>query len=310
TKLRHPQRRLAEAEGEAPFWRDLRMKIFINPDSMKASYAASPDWLRKLMACWADGLNFYLATHPDVKPRVIKRFEPWMALTFTEGSIGGDIEGISLPGLEAFYGSASTPAAPRRDAAAAAAAESDGEPRGSNRIAIHPSNTTNHRALLLINPHTSFFFRSELQMTSDEGLNAYGAATWGQFFIYQGFNPRAGWMHTTSGADGVDEYLETVAKKGDGYVYKYGTDERPVTTEKIVVPYKTPNGMASREFTVYRTHHGPIVRETNGQWVAVRLMQEPVKALMQSYGRTKAKNLAEYQKTMDLRANSSNNTLY
>src|SRR5262249_71806 len=184
TNFINSQGRRGEAEGGSAIWRDLRMKIFINPDWMKASYAASPDWLRKLMACWADGLNFYLATHPDVKPRVIKRFEPWMALTFTEGSIGGDIEGISLPGLEAFYGSASTPAAPRRDAAAAAAAESDGEPRGSNGIAIHPSNTTNHRALLLINPHTSFFFRSELQMTSDEGLNAYGAATWGQFFIY------------------------------------------------------------------------------------------------------------------------------
>ena len=300
TNFINSQGRLAEAEGESAIWRDLRMKIFVKPDEMKRQYAASPDWLKKLMVAWADGLNFYLATHPDVKPRVITRFEPWMALTFSEGSIGGDIEGIQLGGLQAFYGSASSAASP----------ESDGEPRGSNGIAIAPSNTAGRNALLLINPHTSFFFRSELQMTSEEGLNAYGAATWGQFFIYQGFNPRVGWMHTTSGADGVDEYLETVTKKGDGYVYKYGTDERPVTTETIVVPYKTANGMASRKFTVYRTHHGPIVREENGAWVSVRIMQEPMKALMQSYGRTKANNLAEYRKTMDLQANSSNNTLY
>jgi acyl-homoserine lactone acylase PvdQ len=321
TNFINSQGRLAEAEGESAIWRDLRMKMFINPDAMKKDYASSPEWLKTLMTAWADGLNFYLATHPSVKPRVITRFEPWMALTFSEGSIGGDIEGISLPGLEAFYGSSApasafAPSGLRRDAVddgAADAAPVDSEPRGSNGIAIHPSNTTNKRALLLINPHTSFFFRSELQMTSDEGLNAYGASTWGQFFIYQGFNPRVGWMHTTSGADGVDEYLETVTKKGDGYVYKYGPvekDERPVTTQKIVVPYKTSSGMASREFTVYRTHHGPIVREANGKWVAVRIMQEPVKALMQSYGRTKAKNLAEYRKTMDLQANSSNNTLY
>jgi acyl-homoserine-lactone acylase len=309
TNFINSQGRLAEAEGESAIWRDLRMKIFIKPDAMKSLYASSPGSLKTLMVAWADGLNFFLATHPDVTPRVIKRFEPWMALTFSEGSIGGDIEGISLPGLEAFYGSATAPSALRRDASADAEPD-DGEPRGSNGIAIHPSNTTNHRALLLINPHTSFFFRSELQMTSDEGLNAYGAATWGQFFIYQGFNPRVGWMHTTSGADGVDEYLETVTKRGDGYVYKYGTDERPVTAEKIVVPYRTATGMASREFTVFRTHHGPIVRETNGTWVSVRIMQEPMKALMQSYGRTKAQNLAEYQKVMDLHANSSNNTLY
>ena len=86
--------RLAEAEGESAIWQDLRMKLFIDPDSMRAKYAASPAWLKRLMNAWADGLNYYLHTHPKVKPRVITRFEPWMALTFSEGSIGGDIESV------------------------------------------------------------------------------------------------------------------------------------------------------------------------------------------------------------------------
>ena len=162
------------------------------------------------------------------------------------------------------------------------------EPSGSNGIAIAPSNTVGHHALLLINPHTSFFFRSELQMISDEGLNAYGAVTWGQFFIYQGFNDRAGWMHTSSGVDAIDEYLETVVKKGDRFFYKYGNEERPMVTSEITVPYKTDHGMAEKKFTVYRTHHGPVVREANGKWVSFRIMQEPIKALEQSYLRTKA----------------------
>jgi acyl-homoserine-lactone acylase len=304
TNFINSQGRLAEAEGESAIWRDLRMKIFINPDTMKAKYQSSPEWLKRLMVAWADGLNFYLANHPEVKPRVITKFEPWMALTFSEGSIGGDIESVSLQGIEQFYGKA---------AAAPASRDSmplDLEPRGSNGVAIAPANTANGRALLLINPHTSFFFRSELQMTSDEGLNAYGAATWGQFFLYQGFNNRVGWMHTTSGADAVDEFAETISAKGDGFTYKHGNDERPVTAEKITIPYKTPAGMASKTFTVFRTHHGPIIREANGKWVAVRMMQEPVKALMQSYGRTKAKTMAEYRQVMDLQANTSNNTLY
>src|SRR5688500_1024951 len=93
--------RLAEAEGETAIWRDLRMKLFIDPDTMKALYATSPEWLRALMDAWADGLNYYLHTHPEVRPRVLTRFEPWMALSFSEGSIGGDIESISLRGLEA-----------------------------------------------------------------------------------------------------------------------------------------------------------------------------------------------------------------
>jgi acyl-homoserine lactone acylase PvdQ len=296
--------RLAEAEGEAEIYRDLRMKLFIDPDSMKATYEASPPWLKSLMNAFADGLNFYLAKHPEVKPRVITRFEPWMALTFSEGSIGGDIERVNVNQLKAFYGAAPAPSA--------TSGEDDRlqEPSGSNGIAIAPSNTTAKHALLLINPHTSFYFRSEQQVTSDEGLNAYGASTWGQFFIYQGFNERAGWMHTSSNADNIDEYLESVTKKGDGYVYQYGSEERPVVATRITVPYKTANGMARKEFTVYRTHHGPIVRKAGDKWVSVRLMQEPLKALTQSYTRTKAKNYQAFKQTMQLHTNSSNNTIF
>lgn len=306
--------RLAEAEGE--IYRDLRMKILIDPDDMKAQYQKSPERLKALMNAYAGGLNYYLHTHPEVKPRVITHFEPWMALTFSEGSIGGDIERVNLNQLEAFYGktplkvaSAFAPPALRRDRSAE---ELDRfvEPTGSNGAAVAPANTASRHALLLINPHTSFFFRAEAQMTSDEGLNAYGALTWGQFFIYQGFNERTGWMHTSSGVDNIDEYLETVTKKGDGFTYRYGADDRPVTLSRITVPYKTATGKARKDFTIYRTHHGPVVREADGKWVSVRLMQEPLKALQQSYLRTKAKNYKAFKETMELHTNSSNNTIY
>src|SRR5262245_36855381 len=209
TNYINSQGRLAEAEGEKEIWRDLRMKIFIDPADMKQKYEASPAWLKTLMDAWADGLNFYLFKHPEVKPRVIRHFEPWMALTFSEGSIGGDIESINLARLQAFYGKAPD-ALPGESTAMNFAWEHESEPSGSNGIAIAPSNTAGRHALLLINPHTSFFFRSELQVSSDEGLNVYGAATWGQLFIYQGFNERCGWMHTSSAVDQMDEYLETI----------------------------------------------------------------------------------------------------
>jgi acyl-homoserine-lactone acylase len=298
--------RLAEAEGQAEIYRDLRMKIFIDPQDMKAQYDNSPDALKKLMNAWADGLNYYLYKHPDVKPRVIKHFEPWMALTFSEGSIGGDIERINLKELEAFYGTG----AKTQTSSASTALTFPAEPTGSNGFAVAPSNTASKHALLWINPHTSFFFRSELQMTSDEGLNAYGASTWGQFFIYQGFNEHAGWMHTSSGVDNIDEYLETIVKQGDRFTYKYGSEERPIQSSRITVPYKSGSGTAQKEFTVYRTHHGPVVREADGKWVSVRLMTEPLKALTQSYTRTKAKNYQAFKQTMELHTNSSNNTIF
>ena len=297
--------RTAEAEGESAIWRDLRQKLFIQTDELKKNFAESPPWLQKLMIAWADGLNFFLAKHPEIKPKVITRFEPWMALSFTEGSIGGDIETINLARLQAFYD------APSQSVAVNETKPEDTEPRGSNGIAIAPKNTVNKRALLLINPHTSFFFRSELQMTSGEGLNAYGASTWGQFFIYQGFNERLGWMHTSSAVDAIDLYTESVFQKDGRYFYKHGSEERPMMTSVVRIPYKTPNGMSERLFTVYRTHHGPVIRKAaDGRWESIALMHEPVKALMQSYGRTKATNLAEYKKVMELKANSSNNTLY
>jgi acyl-homoserine-lactone acylase len=328
--------RVAEAEGESRIYQDLRMKLFINPAELKKQYAASPDWLQALMNAFADGLNFYLYKHPDVKPRVIQHFEPWMALSFTEGSIGGDIERINLPQLEAFYAHppsvapavASEVSSSRPEAAHLAAVverpphlisttnlpyvhDSDPpEPTGSNGIAISPSNTHDHHALLLINPHTSFFFRSELQMSSEQGLDAYGAVTWGQFFIYQGFNERAGWMHTSSGVDAVDEYLETIQNKDNRLFYKYGNELRPLTTEQITVPYKTDHGIAEKKFTIYRTHHGPVIREEDGKWISIRLMQEPIKALTQSYIRTKAKDYKSFRQTLELKANSSNNTIF
>jgi len=295
----------AQAEGESKVIQDLRQRLFIDTADLKKLYGESPAWLKELMNAWADGLNFYLYKHPEVKAKVIAHFEPWMPLCFTEGSIGGDIEKVNLQQLQAFYGkNAALPAAPQQQG------DGDAEPRGSNGAAVAPSNTTGHHALLLINPHTSFFFRSELQMTSEQGLNAYGAATWGQFFIYQGFNDRAGWMHTSSAVDAVDEYLETVTKKDDGYVYQYGDEQRPVIAKVITVPYKNGSAMAEKKFTAYFTQHGPIIRENNGKWVAIKLMMKPIEALTQSYTRTKAQNYQAYLKTMDLKANSSNNTIY
>jgi len=309
--------RLAEAEGASAIWSDLRMKLFIDPDTLRAQYRASPLWLRRLMDAWADGLNFYLARHPDVHPRVLTHFEPWMALSFSEGSIGGDIERVNLGSLAFFYGGdgpapsgasgggEGLPAPPDPPAA-----DPMREPGGSNGIAIGPANTASHHAMLLINPHTSFFFRSELQMVSDEGLNAYGAVTWGQFFVYQGFNDRAGWMHTSSGVDAIDEYLETVAHQGARWVYRYGGRTLPMTVRTITVPYRTATGMAERRFTVFYTRHGPVVRRLGERWVSVSLMNEPARALTQSYQRTKAHSYAEFRRIMDLHTNSSNNTIY
>jgi acyl-homoserine-lactone acylase len=296
---------LAQAEGESAVWSDLRQQLFVDPAQLKQLYAKSPPWLQALMNAWADGLNDYLATHPNVHPRVITHFEPWMALSFSEGSIGGDIERVSLKDLQAFYGRASEPVA------FVDTPSSWVEPTGSNGIAIAPKLTADGHALLLINPHTSFFFRSELQMTSDAGLDAYGAVTWGQFFIYQGFNHHIGWMHTSTTADVVDEFAETIERKDGGLFYRYDKELRPLTTRQLNIAYRGKDGvLAQRTFTVYASHHGPVVREKDGKWITTALMNKPMEALEQSWLRTKADDFASFMKVAELKANSSNNTIF
>jgi len=295
--------RLAEAEGETAIWQDLRQRLWIDPARLQPDYQRSPAWLRALMDAWAAGLNHYLATHPNVRPRVLTRFEPWMALSFTEGSIGGDIERADLQALAGFYGG------PATNRPIMAALDEEGR-RGSNGIAIAPPLTRDGRALLLINPHTSFFFRSELQMTSEEGLNAYGASTWGQFFIYQGFNERVGWMHTSSGIDNIDEYAETIVRRGNRLFYRHGGRLRPVERREVRLRVRQPHSFGIRSFTTYATHHGPIVRGDGERWFALSLMHRPVAALQQSWLRTRARDFAGYMRVAALQANSSNDTIY
>ena len=119
--------RTAEAEGEKALWQDLRARLYVSEDELKADYRRSPQSMRQLMDAWADGLNYYLATHPQVKPRALTRFEPWMALSFTEGSIGGDIERIDLDDLRDFYSQRHTPGIVIRKVSNAATL--DAEPR-------------------------------------------------------------------------------------------------------------------------------------------------------------------------------------
>ena len=299
--------RLAEAEGEKALWQDLRQRLWIDPTALKADYATSPPWLRKLMQAWAAGINQYLADHPEVKPKVLTRFEPWMALSFSEGSIGADISRVSLSQLQAFYERRAIALTPEERGLVTR------EPSGSNGFVIAPSHSASGHPLLLINPHTSFFFRAEQHVTSGQGLNTYGAATWGQFFIYQGFNQNAGWMHTTSSADTIDEFAETVeaATEGDGWTYSYGKEQRPMTVRTVSLAYRKPDGtVGSRSYSTYATHHGPVVREADGKWISAALMHRPVAALQQSFLRTKVRDLAGFRRVAELQANSTNNTLF
>ena len=299
--------RLAEVEGKSAIYSDLRAKLFMTEDEAKANYDKSPDWLKELCNAFADGINYYLYTHPEVKPKLITKFEPWMPMYFSEGSIGGDIERVSTRSLKAFYEGTDIN---QFEVKKEMQEKAEAEPSGSNGIAISGKLTKSGNPILLINPHTSFFFRGEVHVVSQEGLNAYGAVTWGQFFVYQGFNEKTGWMHTSTYTDVIDEFAEDLIKIDDKLMYRYGEELREVQVLETTLNYKDGDEMKSKTFPFYRTHHGPITQSKDGKWIATAMMWEPVKALEQSYIRTKQDGYKGFRKMMDIKTNSSNNTVY
>jgi len=300
--------RLAEVEGKEAIYSDLRANLYMTKEEAIINYEKSPKWLQKLCIAFADGINFYLKNNPQVTPKLITHFEPWMPMYFSEGSIGGDIERVSTKKIRDFYDH--QPSSYKLAISDGLIRLKDNEPRGSNGFAIGGEKTASGNAMLLINPHTSFFFRGESHVVSEEGLDAYGATTWGQFFIYQGFNEKTGWMHTSTGTDIIDEFTETIIKSDTGIQYQYGKELLPVDSVKVSLNYITDKGVSSKDFTMYRTHHGPITHAEGEKWVATALMWSPIKALEQSFTRTKNSNHDEFYKMMDIRTNSSNNTVY
>lgn len=297
--------RLAEVTGEKDLYNDLLIRMIIDTTEAKKDFDNSPAWLKKLMQAYADGINYYLSSHPAVKPALLTRFQPWYPLLWTDGSIGAiDIADVSVNELKNFYGGITTPTA------ALAPKEVDPLPSGSNGFAIAPSKTASGNAILYINPHVTFYFRPEVAVESEEGLHAYGAVTWGQFFVYQGFNEHLGWMHTSSYSDVADSYKEKVTAKNGKYFYTYEGIEKPVTEKNINIQFLQEGKLVSKTFTTYYTGHGPVMAKRNGQWISVKANNRDIKGLVQSWQRTKANDYASFQKSMELLANTSNNTVY
>ncbi len=296
--------RMAEVKGESSLYADLLIRMIIDSADAMADYKKSPPWLHKLLDAFADGVNYYLYKNPGTRPALLNHFKPWYPLLWTDGSIGAiSTGGVSEDELKNFYSGKTT-------AAVGEKIISEERQTGSNGFAFSPSITESHHSILYINPHVTFYFRPEVQVASEEGLNAYGAVTWGQFFVYQGFNEHCGWMHTSSSVDVADMYAEKVSKRTNAWVYEYNNQQRPVTEKEILLRYLSGSTIQSKTITAFFTHHGPVMAKRNGKWISVKSNNRSMTGLIQSWQRTKAKSFAEYKKVMALLANTSNNTVY
>ncbi len=296
--------RLSEVNGEKDLYNDLLIRLVIDTADAIKDFAKAPGWLKKILNGYADGINYYLYKNPKVKPVLLKRFHPWYPLLWTDGSIGAiSTGGMTIKELKDFYSG-------EEKVGDASITYKEELLTGSNGFAFSPKITESGNAILYINPHVTFYFRPEVHMVSEEGLNTYGAVTWGQPFIYQGFNAHCGWMHTSSDADISDAYIEKLSKKNNQWFYEYAGKEKLVLQKLINLKYKTGTGIETKIFNTLFTQHGPIMAKRNGQHLSLRHNNRDMKGFMQSWLRTKANSFAAFKKTMDMGANPSNNTVY
>ncbi|HVV53885.1 MAG TPA: penicillin acylase family protein [Mucilaginibacter sp.] len=302
--------RQSEADGEKSLYTDVQLQLIADSADAIKDYKTSPLWFKKILDAFADGINYYLYKHPEVKPQALHHFEPWYALMFTDGSVGAtETGGISLRETGQFYskGPENTGSTSISHTPGNVISERDW---GSNGFALAPSKTAGKHAMLYINPHVPFYFRDEIQMVSNNGLNAYGAVTWGQFFVYQGFNRHCGWMHTSSDADVADAYAEEMTKKDGKWYYEYDGQQKPVTTRQLVLKVKKGDSVEQRIITGYYTEHGPVLGSRDGKWLSLKADNRSYKALLESWLITKANTFDEYKQAMSLLSNASNNTVY
>ena len=305
--------RLSEIKGEKELYNDLQIRLLIDPADALADYKKAEPWLKKLLNAYADGINFYLQTHPETKPALLTRFEPWYPLLWTDGSIGAiSTADIKNDEIKNFYSKHEGKINEVDEDMTMNHHEvwQDFQQTGSNGFVIAPKLTESGKAILYINPHTTFYFRPEVQVVSQEGLNAYGAVTWGQIFVYQGFNQYCGWMHTSNNVDVADMYAEKVSRKNGKLFYEFDGKLKPITQRKIVLKYLENDLLKNKTITAYYTHHGPIMAQRDGKWISLRSYNRAMASLVQSWKRTKAKGFEDYKKVMDLKANTSNNTVF
>jgi acyl-homoserine-lactone acylase len=308
--------RSAELDGTRGIAGDLLVRAYESEKRAQEDYARATPQLRALCDAFAGGLNYFLATHPDVKPRLITRFEPWFILAEDRrGPAGTSItqeeRQRAFPGLAGAVETGDL----RFPGDLPATQDTD---EGSNMWAVSPGRTTTRHAMLLINPHVGFFGggqRYEAHLHSDEGLNVSGFAILGTPYIRSGHNPYLGWSHTNNYAQTADVYVEIFDDPTDPLSYRYGTGHRTASEWSDQIRVKTDKGVEVRTFRFRKTHHGPVLGIRLGadggtEGLAVRAVAAGGGVMAQRWAMAKARNLSEFQTALASVTLTGSNTIY
>ena len=316
--------RASEVYGERTLSDDMLNRALEIPRLAKAEYDRTSGRTRELSDALADGLNYFLAHNPQVKPRLISHFEPWYSFAFSRftiyqqfiyGKSGLKVDEIktAVQALDSSGAAASTTVS--LNIPLNGLDEPESEPIvGSNMWTVTPSKSVSGHALLFINPHQPFFGAGqwyEGHVHSDEGWNLSGASFFGSPYPSIGHNDYLGWSHTVNDPDIVDLFIEKFDDSKNPLAYRYGDSYRTATEWTDAIAVKTAKGVEPRSFKFRKTHHGPIVSVREGKPLAIKLARlEEGGWIDEWYAMGKAHTMAEFKAAMSKCAIPMFNAMY
>lgn len=296
--------RASEVHGEDELEADLLQRRFeVNRLSVE-EYQRAERKVRRLYDAFADGLNYFLERNPQVKPRLLTRFEPWhvVALYRYIWNVPQDLASSGIPELET-EGVRVAQAGRVREAG-----------RGSNAWAVAASKSASGHAMLFISPHDHFFGQSsqyEAHLRSDEGWEFSGEPYFGGMFPDIGHNSRLGWAFTVNYPDIADVYVEKFDDPQRPLAYRYGKGYRMATEWVETVRVKTKLGIEERTFRLRKTHHGPLIGERDAQPLALRMARATEGGVAgQLYEMSKAQTFKAFRRAIGRLRFSSYNIVY
>jgi acyl-homoserine-lactone acylase len=281
--------RASELYGEKTLEEDRLNHALEIPRLAQEEYARLDPHMRSLCDAFAAGFNYYIAQHPEARPRLLTKIEPWYTLAFIRYNY--------------FQNGFARDRGLRQAQFQTAENQADLKPHtGSNGWVVNPSRSASGHALLFINPHLPFFGPGQVyegHVHSDEGWNFTGYTRFGFPLPYVGHNENGGWVSTDNAADLTDVYVETFDDPARPLAYKYGNGYRMATERVEEIRVKTATGLETRRFTMRKTHHGPILGSRDGKLLAIRMAKfESDGWLREWYDMTRANSLAALKRAM------------
>jgi acyl-homoserine-lactone acylase len=281
--------RASELYGEKSLNEDRLNHALEIPRLAREEYSRLDPKMRALCDAFAAGFNFYLAQHPDQHLRLLNQIEPWYTLAFIRYNYFQN--GFARD--QNFSGPLQTAENGRDEWDNRGLAANV----GSNGWVINPSRSKTGHAMLLINPHLSFFGSGQVyegHVHSDTGWNFTGYTRFGFPFPYVGHNDDLGWVSTDNAADLEDVYAETFDDPAHPLAYRYGSGHRLAVERTEEIRVKTAAGFEVRRFKMIKTHHGPVLSKLGDKLLAIRMAKfEDDGWLREWYEMTSAKDLAE-----------------